>query len=137
MGAFFFSWDALIYCLFCLLATGFWFFRNYNRSSKQDTEIIGESAAIVYTEKTLEVKITTIGVPAGEELVVFPDHVTVVARVTLEAYNALSANDFYAECSYPHSDCDRLTLDVGHNNPEVASFRYSPEEVEFIIEKRY
>lgn len=134
MGAFLFSWDALIFCFFCLLSAGFWFFRTYNRDVPQ-AEPSGASETIVYTEKTLQVSIRTNNVPADEHVVVFPDHVTVVARVTLEAYNELSANDFSATCDYPKGNSDRLQVEVGHNHGEVASFRFSPQEVEYIIEK--
>lgn len=136
MGAFLFSWDALIFCLFCLLSAGFWFFRNYNHRSADYSENAGSPNAIVYTEKTVQVQIRATGAPAGEQLIVFPDHVTVVARVTLEEYNNLSANDFYAECRYPKSDQDRLKVEVSCENEDVASFKFSPEEVEYIIEKR-
>lgn len=134
MGAFLFSWDALIFCFFCLLATGFWFFRTYDHESTK-TETAGANETIVYTEKTIEVSIRPKNVPSGEHLVVFPDHVTVVARVTLAAYNELSANDFQASCSYPKGNADHLKVEVVHTNSEVASFRFSPQEVEYIIEK--
>lgn len=136
MGAFFMSGDALIFCFFCLFSAGVWLAQNWHSdNAKRQAEEVGATEAIVYTEKTIEVEIRTKGVPSDEELVVFPATVSIKARVTTTAYKELSAEDFRVECSYPQHAVDHLQVKVSCKNKEVASFRYTPEEVEYLILK--
>lgn len=136
LGAFLFSWDALIFCFFCLFSAGVWFVQFSGTDSGKHELSTSSSTDIVYTEKTLSVAIGTSGVPNGEELVVFPSRITVIARVSKEEYPNLSADAFHAECAYPKHATDRLKVTVKSRNREVASFRFSPEEVEYIIQQK-
>ena len=137
MGAFLFSWDALIFCLFCLLSTGIWFVSNLNktREANKPADYSGMSETIVYTEKTIEATIVCTNVPAGEKMITFPDHVEITARIPLSNYNTLTAADFRCECAYPIHDADQISVQVSCTNKEVASFHFEPEAVEYIIEK--
>lgn len=136
MGAFLFSWDALLLCFFILLSAGIWQLNQRGEASaKQKVEGVGGTEAIVYTEKTLQVPIRAVGVPSGEQLLLLPDEVEVSARVTCDAFSSLSASDFQVECRYPTHEADQLAVTVKCEHSEVASFRFTPEMVEFIIEK--
>ena len=137
MGAFLFSWDALIFCFFCLLSTGIWFASNLNKSrdTSKSTDYSGINETIVYTEKTIETPIVCTNVPASETMITFPEHVKITARIPLSDYSSLSATDFRCECAYPLNDADQISVQVTCTNKEVASFRFEPEEVEYLIEK--
>lgn len=140
VGAFVFSWNALMFCFFCVLSTGIWFIRSYDREAaelQQKAESIGAAETIVYTEKTLTVPVRPTGEPNDEKLVLFPAEVSVTARVTLSEYSNLSAADFAAECSFPEDSEEKLEIRVRCTNDEVASFRYTPQEAEYLIEKNH
>lgn len=137
MGAFIFSWDALIFCFFCVLSTGIWFASNLNKSrdTNKPADYSSINETIVYTEKTIEATIVCTNVPAGETMITFPEHVEITARIPLSDYSSLSATDFRCECAYPLNDADQISVQVTCTNKEVASFRFEPEEVEYLVEK--
>ena len=92
-----------------------------------------------FTEKTLEIPITSKNFPANAELRTFPSTLKVSFTVTFSKFNTVNANDFIAVIDYNdiiHNQNGRLTPNVKTNNPFVSHIRISPAEVEYLIEKK-
>ena len=140
MGAFIFSWDALIFCFFYLLSTGIWFAYNVNKEGHQTVQqdrSNDRNESVVYTEKTLRVAISCPNTPAGEQLLFFPEKVTITARIPTSAYDRIHEEDFRCECLYPMMGADTLTINAICTSNEVAAFRYEPQVAEYLIQPIY
>ena len=90
------------------------------------------------TEKTLEIPIQSVNFPFAVSLRTFPVFVRVTFSVGVSRFNLVTANDFKAEVFY--EDLEKVTqhqvkVRFSTVNSEVFNVRYTPTEVEFLLEK--
>lgn len=88
-----------------------------------------------FTEKTLTIPVVATGVPEGQTLRLFPQNVTVTARVDVAHFSSVTASDFRARCHYPHAGQQELPVTISYNNPHILGARVTPSNLEFIIEQ--
>ncbi len=131
MVAFFFSKDAIVFCLFLLFAFCVWFTHEWGK--QQASPEVVEQAGPKYTEKVFHKEIRTRGVPQNEELVLFPSDVAISAKIETKYYESVTADDFLVVCTYPKNDEERLVVEVSCSDPSVLSFKVTPMEVEYLI----
>lgn len=92
----------------------------------------------ISTEKTLELPIRGRNFPDGVLLRAFPATVKVVCSIGVSRYEALSESDFDAIVDYvdiQKNTSYKVAVAVTTNNAYVHAMRYSPTEVEFLLEK--
>jgi len=135
--AFLFSKDALAFCFFCLFSAGVWFVHGLMKAADQPTTIVEvqREPEVRYTEKTFVIPIKPKGISKSVEMVLFPEVVTVTARVSEAHYQQLTADDFRAICTYK-SDKDNLPIEVSCSSPHVTGFRISPQTAEYVINRK-
>ena len=95
--------------------------------------------ADVYSEKTLEVPVRGINVPANKVLRTFPSKVNVTFQVGLSHFRTVNPDDFFIAVSYE----ELIRGNKSKCTPHLKAFpkiikhpRVSPEEVDFIIEEQ-
>ncbi len=86
-------------------------------------------------ERKYTMHIETRKVPAGYNLRLFPPQVEVTVRVSQSHYNDISAKDVTVYCEYPQAGEDKLTIKHIHRSKYIKGVRFSPTEVEYLIEK--
>lgn len=128
--AFIFSWDAVVFCFFVALSAGIWFLQARAKAPSQPQRTDAETRQeVVYTEKQFVLPIAMRGVPSGTDILLFPDEITVTARVAIEQYDQLKINDFQAICTYK-SGKEQLPVEVSCSFPDVTILHTRPTEVE-------
>ena len=88
-----------------------------------------------YNERKYTLHIETHKVPAGYNLRLFPPQVEVTVRVSQTHYNDISAKDITVYCDFPQSGEDKLAVKHIHRSKYIKGVRFSPTEVEYLIEK--
>lgn len=138
MLAFLFSRDALIFCLFILFAFGIWFVHQLAETPKNTHMEKTEQEEVVYTEKEFTFYIRTRGVPANEDLILFPSEVSVTARIATKHFSELTKEDFRVVCTYPTTPNENVPIpvEVSCSSPYVTQFSVYPTEVEYLIENK-
>lgn len=88
-----------------------------------------------YNERKYTMQIETKKVPAGYTLRLFPPQAEVTVRVSQSHYNDISAKDITLYCDFPQSGEDKLTVKHIHRSKYIKGIRFTPTEVEYLIEK--
>lgn len=88
-----------------------------------------------FTEKTFTLPVEVYGCPEGESLRLFPQTVTVQARVGMSHFNDVHEGDFHVLCHFPKTDQMSVRVEVECDNPNVTYVRTTPSELEYIIER--
>ena len=88
-----------------------------------------------YNERKYTMHIETHKVPAGYNLRLFPPQVEVTVRVSQTHYNDISAKDITVYCDFPQSGEDKLAVKHIHRSKYIKGVRFTPTEVEYLIEK--
>ncbi len=88
-----------------------------------------------FTEKTFTLPVEAYGCPEGESLRLFPQTVTVQARVGMSHFNDVREEDFHVICHFPKGEQASVPVEVECDNPYVTRVRVNPSELEYIIEK--
>lgn len=90
------------------------------------------------TEKTFELPVQGRNFPDNVSLRAFPATVTVVCAIGVSRFEALSATDFAAYVDYADiqkNTAYKVPVTVVTDNAHIRTMRYSPTEVEFLLEK--
>lgn len=90
-----------------------------------------------FTEGRLEVPIELINVPAGQNVVIFPQQLMVSYRVSLENFNNVEASDFKIVCDFSQlrDGQDFLVPKVLVQPGIVENVRMNEKRISFIIKK--
>ncbi|GHT43785.1 hypothetical protein FACS189438_1650 [Bacteroidia bacterium] len=91
-----------------------------------------------YTEKTFEIKVTAVHVPAGYAMRIFPATVKVTCNVPLSLFKELEENAFSVETSFAALNPDSpgiLPLKLARKPAWLERATLSQESVEFILEQ--
>lgn len=90
-----------------------------------------------FTEGRLEVPIELINVPSGQNVVIFPKHLIVFYRVSLEEFNSIEASDFKVVCDFSQlrDGQDFLIPRVQEKPDAVENVRMNENRISFIIKK--
>jgi len=88
-----------------------------------------------FTEKSFTLPVETYGCREGESLRLFPQTVTVQARVGMSHFNDVKEEDFHVLCHFPKEEQASVPVEVECDNPNVTRVRVNPTELEYIIEK--
>lgn len=88
-----------------------------------------------YNERKYTMHIETRKVPAGYNLRLFPPQAEVTVRVSQSHYNDISAKDITLYCEFPQAGEEKLTIKHVHRSKYIKGVRFSPTEVEYLIEK--
>ena len=88
-----------------------------------------------YNERKYTLPVEVRRVPAGHKLRLFPPQVEVTVRVSQSHYNDISAKDITVYCDYPTNGEDKLTVKHLHRSKYIKSVRFTPTELEYLIEK--
>lgn len=94
--------------------------------------------ADIYTEKTLEVPLTGTGFPSGKILRTFPSKVKVTFQVGLSKFKYVRSEDFVLAMPYEElikSNSDKYRVRLNTYPVGVSNIRFSPSEVDFLIEQ--
>lgn len=94
-----------------------------------------EWVAEQFTEKSFTLPIQIEGVPAGENLRLFPQTAHVTVRVSMSHFANVVSEDLHVVCHYPTKECPSLPLKVHTQNPYIYNVRILPTAVEYIIER--
>ncbi|MEL7600858.1 MAG: YbbR-like domain-containing protein [Proteiniphilum sp.] len=92
-----------------------------------------------YTERTFEIPITAIGLPANLDVKFFPSRVKVSFSVTLEEYKKIKPEDFEIQLNYREfheNEGGRVELELTKSPPLANNTRISPSSVEFLFENK-
>ena len=88
-----------------------------------------------FTDKNFTLPIQVTNVPAGENVHLFPQQVSVTVRVGISHFAQIQASDFQAICAYPEQATTTLPIQIIHSNPHITQIRTNIREVEYIIER--
>ena len=89
-----------------------------------------------FTEKTFTLPIYTVGTPNNQYIRLFPQQVDVVIRVGISHFAQVASNDLQAICRYPKQASKSLPVEIITDNPYISDIRFTPTEVEYIIERK-
>lgn len=92
----------------------------------------------IYTEKSVEVPLQGVNFPAGKVLRAFPSKVKITFQIGLSRFRSVSADDFHLTVSYEELlqlGMDKYTVRLKHLPDGVSQVRFSPEQVDFLIEQ--
>ena len=100
--------------------------------------VVANVAVDMYTEKTVRVPVVGVNFPAGKHLRAFPSTVSVTFSVGTKLYNNIKSEDFVL--AVPYEELMDRPSDTWHVHfrslpPGVANPRFSPTEVEYLIEQ--
>ena len=90
------------------------------------------------TEKTLEIPIQSVNFPTSILLRTFPAFVRATFLVGVSRFNSITKNDFKAEIFYEDlekANQHKVKVHLSTDNTDVLNLRYTPTEVEFLLEK--
>lgn len=88
-----------------------------------------------FTEKVFTLPVEITGTPEHETLRLFPQEVTVSARVGMPHFADVNADDFRVVCRFPQEEQASVPVEVVCTNPHVTKVRTSPNALEYIIER--
>lgn len=94
-----------------------------------------QAVAELFTEKALQLPIRTPDFGQdGQQLHLFPNHVTATFRIGAAWFSSVSEEDLEAFVDMPQSGIDHLPVHIENRNPHITHIRIKPEEVEYLIE---
>ena len=92
----------------------------------------------IYTEKTIDVPIESVGFPTDRVLRAFPSRVSVTFQVGLSRFRTITAEDFLIAPTYAELialDSDKYTVELKAVPAGVTQIRVQPAQVDFLIEQ--
>ena len=99
-------------------------------------QVVAKWQAEPFTEKTFTLPITTVGTPAEQYMRLFPQKVEVIVRVGISHFAEVAKSDIKAICRYPTQARKSLPVEIITDNPYISNIRFTPSEVEYIVESR-
>jgi hypothetical protein len=90
-----------------------------------------------YTDLSFNIPIQVIGLPANEDIRLFPQETKVTVRVGFSNFTTVKKENFSVTCLYPEQVSDVLPLEVTTTNPNISNIRIYPSSIEYIIERKY
>ena len=93
----------------------------------------------LFTEKKVQIPITSINCPQHLSIRTFPAVVNAVYTVGLSNFNTFASNDIQVYLDYKELKKNKLSkqkLIVKTNSPNISNLRIFPQEVEFILEAK-
>ena len=93
----------------------------------------------MFTEKKQQIPVTLINVPETMNIRVFPVMIEATYNIGLSNFNKIKSNDIQAVFDYNEvtkNQKRRHKLQVINHSPYISSLRFSPDEVEFLLEKK-
>ncbi len=98
-------------------------------------EIQAEITVSKFTEGSVDVPITLINVPVGEEVKIFPKEIKVVYKISLDKYSTIEFNDFKIIADYNKITEENrvLPLKLIKKPKNVQNVRLQEDQVQFII----
>ncbi|MCK5822511.1 MAG: hypothetical protein KAG95_00805 [Bacteroidales bacterium] len=90
-----------------------------------------------FTEAKKQIPITILNLPDSLSLRLFPKEITVNYLVSLSEYNNVQTEDFEAIVNYDSININnqKIKINISKLPQNINSFRFTPMEVEYIIEK--
>lgn len=90
-----------------------------------------------FTEGRLEVPIELVNVPAGRNVVIFPQQLIVSYQVSLDNFNSVQASDFKVVCDFSQlrDGQDYLVPQIQEQPEIVENVRMNEKRISFIIKK--
>ncbi len=91
-----------------------------------------------YTESTSLIPIKVINCPDSLKVITFPKEIKITYKVTLSRYNSISKDNFVLTADYAEIDsnkAEKLKLVLSKYPKDIGTVKFSPEYVEYIIEK--
>ena len=88
----------------------------------------------LYTEKTLEIPIFAMNVPANRTLRVFPSGISVSFQTGLSLYDKINASSFALAVDYNETNLKKLPVEIKKQPDKVFNVRINPNEVDYLIE---
>lgn len=98
--------------------------------------VVAKWQAEPFTEKTFTLPITTAGTPEGQYMRLFPQKVDVIVRVGISHFAEVGKSDLKAICRYPTQASRSIPVEIITDNPYITNIRFTPSEVEYIVESR-
>ncbi len=92
-----------------------------------------------YTEVTIKLKIITINVPDSLTLHLFPASITIYCKVGINNIDKINPDDFLAIVDFntiENNISEEIPVKIATYPPNIYSFYYSPEFVQYIIERK-
>ena len=103
----------------------------------RDIPITVEIEVEQFTESQKNIPVKAVNIPDSLTIRLFPDNVNISYEVGLSKYDKVSANDFVFTVAYPQSTEDTyLEIKVEKVPPFIKNLSYSPQKVEYILEKK-
>ncbi len=93
-----------------------------------------------FTEKSIQVPISTKNVPSGYMLRIFPSTVTINYQVGLSNYDKIDATAFAVEVDYREAQKngkDKLDIKIKKSPKKAFNIKLKPESVGYIIEEKH
>lgn len=124
--------------------------KNINRDLKRKLDLVAVSGCSIaeesvevqleveqFTESSKTIPITALSVPDSMNIQLFPPQVNIRYEIGLSKYDQVSDEDFIFSVSYPQNpDITYLEVKPSKVPPFIKNLSYSPQKVEFILEKR-
>jgi hypothetical protein len=98
--------------------------------------VVAKWQAEPFTEKTFTLPITAVGTPEGQYMRLFPQKVDVIVRVGISHFAEVGKSDLKAICRYPTQASRSIPVEIITDNPYITNIRFTPSEVEYIVESR-
>lgn len=90
-----------------------------------------------FTEAKKTIKITTLHAPDSMNIRLFPPNVNISYEIGLSKYDKVSDNDFIFSVDYPqNANQNFLAVKVQKSPAFIKNLSYSPQKVEYILEKK-
>ena len=103
----------------------------------EDINVKVEMQVEQFTEARKTIPITPLHVPESLILRLFPDHVQISDEIGLSQYDKITADDFEFAVEYPrNSQTTYLEVQVKKAPSNVKNLTFSPQKVEYILEKK-
>lgn len=103
----------------------------------QETAVEVDIQVEQFTEARKIIPITPLHVPDSLTLRLFPDNVNISYEIGLSKYDKITASDFIFSVDYPkNADVTYLEVKVVKAPDYIKNLSYTPQKVEYILEKR-
>ena len=91
--------------------------------------------AELYTERTVEVPLSTTNVPSGHTLRIFPPVVSVSFQMGVSLYNKINASSFVLAVDYDKTNRKKLPVEIKKQPEKIFNIRINPQYVDYLIEE--
>ena len=103
----------------------------------QETAVEVDIQVEQFTEARKIIPITPLHVPDSLTLRLFPDNVNISYEIGLSKYDKITASDFIFSVDYPkNADATYLEVKVVKAPDYIKNLSYTPQKVEYILEKK-